>query len=339
MRRKWKLTLLLALCMVLSACSGETDMTPEQRELPEQIADSSMQDFTADESMEAEPESEAVSEEGADREADSAAEGDVSEEKPIQKHFVASIDELEDYSGCWYQNRNLEDGFFEANWLKLTTAGEAQLLVYSSELLDTKVHYEGNWIVDESGAVVIGMALCDGEENVEGAQANFIWGRYQAEGGDATLDMKWLEGDEIWQGIREEPVTWRRTESRFGYMQLGEYSENKNMMVFLINEVDLVDRDDTELIREYGLTEDLDGCDYMIMDESEECDIVKGFQDDCTFSLLNWEEGNADSRYTDWRHFCKALLKDLKKEKGPRFVEYTVDADGFLVSATEIYLP
>lgn len=337
MKKNRIFALLLGCCLLFSSCGDEQAPFVGERELPplptssavagepsdehqlpqevEQTADSSLEEKSAEES------------------------GDISQEVETFPYFVGGKEEKNTYSGRWYQSRCLENGNFEAHWLRLSDQGQAELVVYSSELLGNRVAYQGNWIEEESSAIVIGLALRDEAEESEDFHSNFLWGRYGTALEENTLNLTWLEGDELCQGMKQEPVTWRKTEARSGYIKLEEYSEDQNTMAFSINDVDLVLPGDAKLMEKYNLPEDLDGCDFIIMDETEEYDRATAFQDDCTFSVVEREDGALNSRYTDGKRFCEALLDDQREKKSPRFVEYLVDGDGFLVSVHETELP
>ena len=140
------------------------------------------------------------------------------------------------------------------------------------------------------------------------------------------------------------------SDMKFGKFSLNGISENNNMVTLVVEEYVIVTEKDKELIRKYGLPEDLNGYDYEMVSISEP-DLICAFKTECPCIMFDYE--TMEESLVDWDTFGDHMFnmeythydeesKDYKLEDGGLreiWAYYTVDKDGFMTNIEEIYIP
>lgn len=140
------------------------------------------------------------------------------------------------------------------------------------------------------------------------------------------------------------------SDMKFGKFSLNGISENNNMVTLVVEEHVIVTEKDKELIRKYGLPEDLNGYDYEMVSISEP-DLICAFKTDCSCIMFDYEKMEASK--VDWDTFGDHMFnmeysyydeeskEYILEDGGLReiWAYYTVDEDGFMTNIEEIYIP
>ena len=140
------------------------------------------------------------------------------------------------------------------------------------------------------------------------------------------------------------------SDMKFGKFSLNGISENNNMVTLVVEEYVIVTEKDKELIRKYGLPEDLNGYDYEMVSISEP-DLICAFKTECPCIMFDYEKMEASK--VDWdtfgdhmfnmeySHYDEESKEYILEDGGLReiWAYYTVDEDGFMTNIEEIYIP
>lgn len=255
------------------------------------------------------------------------------QQEPADESVKSEVtqEEIEAYSGLWFWSRELENGGRESFQLTLAENGDAKWCHNSPEREFEEI-YLGSWQMVAPGTIEMELCSTDEEETVE---TGSYWVNMQ---GDDLL-MKRNEGFPLVPELETEEVVWLKVTDKLGYVTLGECSQDKAMIVLNLNEVVWVGLGDQELIRQYGLSEDLDGYDYEIVDEEEDWEPVSAFENECMFAAIDRGE-RVVPVWMSAGEFCGVLLEDVQngRENG-RLCKCLMDQDGLLLFVEEIYVP
>lgn len=151
--------------------------------------------------------------------------------------------------------------------------------------------------------------------------------------------------EEPYEGIYSD-----HSDMKFGKFTLNGISENNEMVTLVVEEKVIVTPKDKELIKQYGLPEDLNGYDYEIVDMGEP-EIICAFKSDCPCIMFDYK--TMEASVTDWDTFGDHMLdmeySHYDEESGEYILEdgairsiwayYTVDEDGFMTNIEEVYIP